>query len=180
MRVLDLPGRSSPLIRFPASPRPLGAGETVEVKPLNALSCGSWTVSAHPVHSFFQKILPRAPLLFMAQGAPGNGHRDVSVPPLPWHLVPKDSGYAPAHRSPHPFVGVSCFVSKVMRVLLLLHPCCNFLAKMSFLLLKVRSNSDMHSAICKGCSSVGSSEVQKGLKSEVQKNAQRHLVRSNS
>ena len=107
MRVLDLPGRSSPLIRFPASPRPLGAGETVEVKPLNALSCGSWTAlacgagciasagSAHPVHSFFQEILPRAPLLFMAQGAPGNGHRDVSVPPLPWHLVPKDSGYAP-------------------------------------------------------------------------------------
>jgi hypothetical protein len=173
MRVLDLPGRSSPLIRFPASPRPLGAGETVEVKPLNALSCGSWTVSAHPVHSFFQKILPRAPLLFMAQGAPGNGHRDVSVPPLPWHLVPKDSGYAP-------FV-VFGFVSKVMRVLLLLHPpCCKFSAKMSFLLLKVRSNSDMHSAICKGCSSVGSSEVQKGLKSEVQKNAQRHLVRSNS
>ncbi len=57
-----------------------------------------------------------------------------------------------------------------------LPPCCRFSAKMSFLLLKVRSNSDMHSAICKGCSSVGSSEVQKGLKSEVQKNAQRHQL----
>ena len=29
-------------------------------------------------------------------------------------------------------------------------PCCKFSAKMSFLLLKVKSNSDMHSAICKG------------------------------
>ena len=51
---------------------------------------------------------------------------------------------------------------------------------MSFLLLKVRSNSDMHSAICKGALLYGFSEVQKGLKSAVQKNAQRHLVRSNS
>ena len=59
-------------------------------------------------------------------------------------------------------------------------PCCKFSAKMSFLLLKVRSNSDMHSAICKGALLYGFSEVQKGLKSAVQKNAQRHLVRSNS
>ena len=51
---------------------------------------------------------------------------------------------------------------------------------MSFLLLKVRSNSDMKRAICKGALRYGSSEVQKGLKSAVQKNARRHLVRSNS
>ena len=40
---------------------------------------------------------------------------------------------------------------------------------MSFLLLKVRSNSDMIRAICKGALRYGSSEVQKGLKSAVQK-----------
>ena len=97
----------SHLVRFPGLPRPIGVGETVEARPPKAFSCGGGTALGcgagrgaggclplkHPEQSFFQKITPLLPFLFILHVASGNGQDPA--PSFPWHLAPAELGVMP-------------------------------------------------------------------------------------
>ena len=126
---------------------------------------------AVPLH-LVQNILPSAPVLFILHVESGNGQ--VPAPSFSRHLGPSGLGDAPAQTrcgleilEPFCFKNEEKGVSQATSTPLLQ----NFVAKMSFL---VRPKK-MHGGICKGVLKVGPGEAQKGLNSEAQKNAQRHL-----